>query len=152
MTTPDPRRTGRVLVRTGGALVAACTSVVLFATTASADPEIIPKPNSGQAPQSPGDPGGWLQISLFFLLCAVVIGIALGVWWSSRRARERRKEAGLDPVTLARARGEGIRRHGETAITSGGADSGGGAHSGGGSATADGPVTTGSAGSAQNPE
>ena len=71
--------------------------------------DIIPKPNSGKAPETPGDPGGWLQVSLFFLICAAVIGIVLLVWWQSRKARERRAAAGLDPVELAKQRGEGVR-------------------------------------------
>jgi hypothetical protein len=71
--------------------------------------EIIPRPNQGMAPRDAGDPGGWLQVSLFFLLCAAVFGMALAVWWISRRARARRDAAGLDPVELARRRGEGVR-------------------------------------------
>lgn len=71
--------------------------------------DMIPKPNTGMEPQSAGDPGGWLQVSLFFLICAAIVVIGLAVWWSSRRARARRAAAGLDPVSLARARGEGVR-------------------------------------------
>lgn len=71
---------------------------------------IIQRPNAGKAPESPGDPGGWLQVSLFFLICAIVVLMALGVWWRSRRLRERRGAAGMDPVSVARARGEGTRR------------------------------------------
>lgn len=71
--------------------------------------DMIPKPNTGMEPQSPGDPGGWLQVSLFFLICAAIVVIGLAVWWTSRRARQRRSEAGLDPVDLARARGAGVR-------------------------------------------
>ncbi len=72
--------------------------------------DIIPKPNSGKAPETAGDPGGWLQVSLFFLICAAVIVIVLAVWRQSRRARERRAAAGLDPVELAKRRGEGVRQ------------------------------------------
>jgi len=72
--------------------------------------DIIPEPNSGKAPETPGDPGGWLQVSLFFLICAAVIGIVALVWWQSRKARERRAAAGLDPVELAKRRGEGTRQ------------------------------------------
>lgn len=71
--------------------------------------DMIPKPNTGMEPQSPGDPGGWLQVSLFFIICAAIIVIATAIWWTSRRARQRRAEAGQDPVSLARARGEGLR-------------------------------------------
>lgn len=69
----------------------------------------LPRPNRGAAPQSPGDPGGWLQTSLFFLICGGVMLIALAVWQVSRRARQRRTAAGLDPVQIARARGKGVR-------------------------------------------
>jgi hypothetical protein len=71
--------------------------------------DMIPKPNTGMEPQSAGDPGGWLQVSLFFLICAAIIIIATAIWWTSRRARERRSAAGMDPVSLAKARGEGLR-------------------------------------------
>lgn len=72
--------------------------------------DIIPQPNVGREPQSAGDPGGWLQTSLFFLLVAAVFVIVAAVWRSSRRARQKREESGMDPVTLARKRGEGVRR------------------------------------------
>lgn len=69
----------------------------------------LPRPNEGMEPQDPGDPGGWLQSSLFFIVCGAVILLALGVSYQSRRIRERRKAAGRDPVDVARARGEGVR-------------------------------------------
>jgi hypothetical protein len=72
--------------------------------------EMIPRPFTGMEPQDPGDPGGWLQVSLFFLLVLAVVGISTGVWWTSRRARQRRDAAGFDPVELAKRRGEGVRR------------------------------------------
>lgn len=71
--------------------------------------DMIPKPNTGMEPQTAGDPGGWLQVSLFFIICAAIVIIATAIWWSSRRARERRTAAGRDPVSLAKARGEGLR-------------------------------------------
>jgi len=70
----------------------------------------LPRPNRGAAPQDPGDPGGWLQTSLFFLICGGIFLITLAVWQVSRRARGRRTAAGLDPVELARSRGRGVRR------------------------------------------
>lgn len=70
----------------------------------------LTRPNQGMEPQDAGDPGGWLQQSLFFLICGAIVVIGLLVWRSSRRATERRAAAGLDPVSLARARGEGVRR------------------------------------------
>ena len=64
------------------------------------------KPNCGIPPQSPTDPGGWLQLSLFYLICAAVVGMVGFVWWRSRVARNERRAAGLDPLTLARERGQ----------------------------------------------
>lgn len=72
--------------------------------------EIIPQPNAGREPQTAGEPGGWLQVSLFYLLVVAVIVIVGAVWWTSRRARQRREAAGLDPVSVARRRGEGVRK------------------------------------------
>ncbi len=69
----------------------------------------IQRPNMGMKPLSPTDPGGWLQVSLFFLICGAIILIAVAVWSSSRKKRIRREEAGLDPVSLARATGKGVR-------------------------------------------
>ncbi len=67
---------------------------------------IVRKPNCGIPPESPTDPGGWLQLSLFYLICASVVGIVAFVWWRSRVARNERRAAGLDPLTLARERGQ----------------------------------------------
>lgn len=69
----------------------------------------LTRPNEGMEPQDPGDPGGWLQSSLFFIVCGAVILLALGVSLRSRQIRERRRAAGLDPLDLARATGEGVR-------------------------------------------
>lgn len=91
------------------------------ATTTVAEPDVGPtsecspghivrRPDCGVAPTSPTDPGGWLQVSMFYLICAAVLGIIGLVWWRSRIARDRRRAAGLDPVALARASGQGVRR------------------------------------------
>lgn len=74
--------------------------------------DIIPTPNSGSEPEDPGDRGGWLQVTLFFAILATIIGIAVAVWWQSKRARQRREAAGTDPVALAKGRGEGVRKEG----------------------------------------
>ncbi|UDY34609.1 hypothetical protein [Dermatobacter hominis] len=71
---------------------------------------IVRRPDCGIAPDSPTDPGGWIQVSLFYLICVAVVGIVAFVWWRSRVARNERRAAGLDPLTLARARGQGMRR------------------------------------------
>ncbi|CAN5540935.1 hypothetical protein BH10ACT3_BH10ACT3_19760 [soil metagenome] len=69
----------------------------------------ITKPDQGADPVDAGDPGGWLQVSLFYLICGAIIAIAVLVWYNSRRARQRREAAGLDPVSLAKATGKGVR-------------------------------------------
>ncbi len=70
---------------------------------------IVRPPYCGQEPESRDDPGGWLQVSLFFLVCIVVVGMVAFVWWRSRVARRERAEAGLDPVSVARRAGQGLR-------------------------------------------
>ena len=70
---------------------------------------IITKPNAGKPAEDPGDPGGWLQVSLFFLIMGVVVLLVVGVAWRSKVLRERRKAAGLDPVDVAKRTGEGVR-------------------------------------------
>ena len=69
----------------------------------------IQRPNMGMKPLSPTDPGGWLQVSLCFLICGAIILIACAVWYSSKKKRSKRADAGLDPVSLARATGKGVR-------------------------------------------
>jgi hypothetical protein len=121
-------RTGRVSAAVLAVLLACAVSFGLGAllpstaaaqggVTTTTDPidnrrlgDIIPEPNSGKAPETPGEPGGWLQVSLFFLICGAVIAMVLAVWLQGRRARARRAAAGLDPVDLARQRGEGVRQ------------------------------------------
>ncbi|MFM7069068.1 MAG: hypothetical protein ACKOYM_06360 [Actinomycetes bacterium] len=71
---------------------------------------IIQRPNAGKPPEQPGDPGGWLQVSLFFLICGVIVLIVLFVWWRSKLLRQRRAEAGLDPVDVAKRAGRGVRQ------------------------------------------
>ena len=70
---------------------------------------IVRPPYCGQEPKSRDDPGGWLQVSLFFIVCGVVIAMCLFVWWRSRVMRRERAAAGLDPVSVARRSGEGLR-------------------------------------------
>jgi hypothetical protein len=48
---------------------------------------ILPRPNSGQAPDSPNDPGGWQQYLVFGLILAGLVVIVLLVLRESRRAR-----------------------------------------------------------------
>ncbi|MFN0092225.1 MAG: hypothetical protein ACKVWR_18450 [Acidimicrobiales bacterium] len=59
-------------------------------TTLPDRPRSIPRPNSGQAPEAAGDRGGWLQVSLFWLMCAALVLLALLAWRDSVRKRARR--------------------------------------------------------------
>lgn len=70
----------------------------------------------GEEPESKDDPGGWLQVSLFFIVCVVVLGMGGFIWWRSRVIRRERRAAGLDPEDVARRRGAGL-RPGETQPT-----------------------------------
>ena len=69
----------------------------------------ITRPNEGADPQSPSDPGGWIQVSLFYLICVGVFGMVGLVWFNSRRARARQCAAGTDPLSRAKASGKGVR-------------------------------------------
>ncbi|HTN99547.1 MAG TPA: hypothetical protein VL068_02630 [Microthrixaceae bacterium] len=69
----------------------------------------VTRPNQGMEPQDAGDPGGWLQSSLFFIICGAVIVMCCIVWYQSRNAREKRQAAGLDPVSVAKSSGKGVR-------------------------------------------
>lgn len=71
---------------------------------------IVPRPNSGAEPRDSGDPGGSLQVGLFFGLCAALALMAGFVWWRSRVARAKRSAAGWDPVTAATERGGDVRK------------------------------------------
>lgn len=62
--------------------------------------DIIPRPNSGRAPENPGDRGGFLQVGLLFFIIGVILAGAAYLWWQSRRLR--------------RARGDQVGRPGST--------------------------------------
>ncbi len=70
---------------------------------------IVPKPNSGREPETPGDPGGWQQVALFFLVCFAIAAMGSFVWWRSRVARARRSAAGRDPAKYAAEHGGDVR-------------------------------------------
>jgi hypothetical protein len=57
---------------------------------------VIPLPNSGRAPQQPGDRGGWMQITLFCLVItamgAIFVMIAIS---TSRNTKRKKRDAGL---------------------------------------------------------
>lgn len=71
---------------------------------------IVRRPDCGIPAESATDPGGWLQLSLFYLICGAIVLIVAGVWWRARQVRRRRRELGLDPVTLARSSDQFSRR------------------------------------------
>jgi hypothetical protein len=54
---------------------------------------IVPRPNSGQAPDSPNDPGGWQQYLVFALIFAGLGVIVVLAVRESRRARGVRPRA-----------------------------------------------------------
>src|SRR5262249_42134171 len=79
-------------------LAAACLALVLAAGPAMAAgvqdntpdvpvQQIIPRPNSGQKPEDPGDRGGSLQLGLLGLVCVVLTGGTIHVIRQSRKAR-----------------------------------------------------------------
>jgi hypothetical protein len=54
---------------------------------------ILPRPNTGQTPDSPNDPGGWQQYLVFALIFAGLGAIVLLATRESRRARAERDHA-----------------------------------------------------------
>lgn len=61
----------------------------LAAQQAAGRPGIIPRPGEGQAPEEPGDPGGWEQVALFGVLVGGLALIVALVVRGARRARSR---------------------------------------------------------------
>jgi hypothetical protein len=55
---------------------------------------ILPRPGSGQAPDSPNDPGGWMQYAVFGVILAGIAIIVLLVVRESRKARGNRTSTG----------------------------------------------------------
>lgn len=53
-------------------------------------PHIIPRPGDGQAPQNPGDRGGWEQLGLFALLFVAVGGIGAVIFRGGKTTRANR--------------------------------------------------------------
>src|SRR5699024_10522281 len=76
-------------------------------------PEIVPQPNSGKAPESSGDPGGSQQLILLGSVMLVMGGIGLWIFIGGRRARARKNEwwAAAEPGEEERRRevGRGAR-------------------------------------------
>ncbi|WCO67211.1 hypothetical protein PO878_00555 [Iamia majanohamensis] len=61
----------------------------LAAQQSAGRPGIIPRPGEGQAPEEPGDPGGWEQTALFGVLVGGLALIVVLVVRGARRARAR---------------------------------------------------------------
>jgi hypothetical protein len=53
-------------------------------------PHIIPRPNSGKAPEEAGDRGGWAQLSLLGLIVVAIGGVSYGVVRGTKRSRANR--------------------------------------------------------------
>ena len=62
-------------------------------------PGIIPRPGEGHAADDPGEPGGWEQVALFFVLVGALGVIVALVVRSMRRAAGRRTP---DPDAVSR--------------------------------------------------
>lgn len=58
-----------------------------LAEDGGAKPHIIERPNSGTAPQDPGDRGGWAQLGLLALIVAAVTAIGLIALRGGAKAR-----------------------------------------------------------------
>jgi hypothetical protein len=92
------------LSRAAGAQTTASTPVTVQATnrvatsvpvgSQSVTPDIIPMPNSGQAPRDAGERGGWMQEALFFSICGAIAGLGGLAWRDSRRKRRRQGRLG----------------------------------------------------------
>ena len=63
------------------------TSAVVESDGPSPAGNILPRPGSGQAPESSGDPGGWLQYVVFALILAGLALIVLLVIRESKKAK-----------------------------------------------------------------
>lgn len=74
-------------------------------------PHIIPDPTQGTAPETPGEPGGWQQTTLFIAICLVIVGIGVGIFIGGRKARANkdawRHAADPGQEELRRVRGRG---------------------------------------------
>jgi hypothetical protein len=62
---------------------------------------IVERPNTGQEPDDPGDRGGWLQISLFWLIMLALATIGLLAWRDSKKKRARRAPNSRPPAPPA---------------------------------------------------
>jgi uncharacterized protein HemX len=63
--------------------------------------DIIPEPNSGEAPDEAGDRGGSLQLAVFALVVAAIVGGGAYVALQARRAREGRGQPSASSARMA---------------------------------------------------
>jgi hypothetical protein len=62
---------------------------------------VVPKPNSGRAPEDAGDRGGSLQSLTFFLMCGAILTIGGLAWREGRRKRARLAARAAAPATTS---------------------------------------------------
>lgn len=63
--------------------------------------DIIPEPDSGEAPEEAGDRGGGLQLAVFGLVVAAILGGGAYVTVQSRRARAAGGQPSGSPARMA---------------------------------------------------
>ena len=66
-------------------------------------PQIIPNPADGRAPTNPGDPGGWEQVSLFFVMVTGMLTV--GGLASARQPQGQTRSRGLRGSRFTRLSG-----------------------------------------------
>ncbi len=55
-------------------------------------PHIIPRPGDGHAPETPGERGGWEQLTLFGLMLAAMLGIGVVVFRGGKKSQAGRAQ------------------------------------------------------------
>lgn len=68
-----------------------------------AKPHIIPRPDEGQAPEDPGDRGGWAQLLVLGLVVAGLGLIVVLIWRSGRAGRRPPPPAGQGGVDATKS-------------------------------------------------
>lgn len=66
------------------------TAPATTGTEEMASPAIIPKPDSGKAPEDPGDRGGWAQLAILGVIVATLGGMGFALARGTRRSRANR--------------------------------------------------------------
>lgn len=104
----DPRMVRLAALVLFGAILAGIAMFAVLTDTGEPDPSgaatpnMVPKPNSGQAPDEPGDRGGWEQLALFGIIVVTLGGISyVAVRGGGAQAKANRK-AWKDAATSGR--------------------------------------------------